>query len=113
MNKVTKDGKLAAIITHITFIGPIIAYFINMDDKDEFGNFYIRQSIGILCIFFVIGALIGAIPNPWAAYGFFLFVFILWVYSFVGALSNEYKLLPVVGKYFQKWFTFRKNDAKK
>jgi len=113
MNKISKDGKLAAIITHITIIGPVIAYFINWDDKDEFGNFYIRQSVGILCIFFVIGALVGAIPNAWAAYGFFLFVFILWIYSFSGALSNQYRLIPVVGKYFQKWFKLKRNNADK
>lgn len=113
MNKISKDGKLAAIITHITFIGPIIAYFINMDDKDEFGSFYIRQSVGILCLFLVIGALIGAVPNAWAAYGFILFIFILWVYSFIGALTNQYRLLPVIGIYFQQWFRRKTDDTKK
>lgn len=105
MNKISKDGKIAAVAAHITFIGPVIAYFINMDEKNEFGNFYIRQSIGILAIFFVIGALVAAVPSPMAAYGFYLFVTILWLYSFSGALSNQYRLLPVIGQYFQKWFS--------
>jgi len=103
--QISKDGKLAAILAHITFLGPIIAYFINIDDKDPYGSFYIRQSVGIMCLFFLIGAIIGFIPYPSAAYAFYLFIFILWIYSFVGALSNEYKLLPFVGAYFQKWFS--------
>lgn len=108
-NEITKDGKLAAIIAHITFLGPIIAYFINLDDKDAFGSFYIKQSVGILCLFFLIGALIGFIPYPSASYAFYLFIFILWIYSFIGAVSNEYKLLPFIGPYFQKWFSKKNN----
>lgn len=105
---VSKDGKLAAIIAHLTFLGPVIAFFINQEKKDPFGSFYIRQSIGIMCLFFVMGALIAAIPNVYAAYGFYLFIVILWGYSFAGALANDYKLIPLFGKYFQKWFSTKK-----
>ena len=106
-NAISKDGKLAAIITHLTFIGPVIAFFINQEKRDPFGSFYIKQSIGILCLFFLLGALIAAIPNMYAGYAFYLFIFIIWIYSFMGAVSNEYKLLPFAGKYFQKWFTIK------
>jgi len=99
-----KDGKLAAIITHLTFLGPIIAWFINQEENDPFGAFYIRQTLGLVCMYFVLGVLVALIPNIYAFYGFNAFLFVLWLYSFSGAISNEYKLLPVIGLFFQKFF---------
>lgn len=105
---ISKDGKLAAIIAHLTFIGPVIAWFINQDDRDPFGRFYIKQSFGLVCLYFLLGALVAVIPNVYAFYGFNLFFFILWIYSFSGAVSNEYKLLPVIGSIIQKLLTSKK-----
>jgi|SRR5690554_1327938 len=103
--KPTKDGKLAAIIAHLTFLGPIIAWFINQEDRDPFGRFYIKQSFGLVCLYFLLGALVAMIPNQYAFYGFNLFLFILWFYSFSGAINNEYKSLPIIGAWIQKIFT--------
>ena len=105
---ISKDGKLAAIIAHLTFIGPIIAWFINQEEKDPFGSFYIKQSTGIFIMFLLISALFPLVPDfmfiPTLA-GFYLFIFVLWIYSFSGAVSNEYKLIPVVGALIQKLLT--------
>lgn len=108
--KPTKDGKLAAVIAHITFLGPIIAWFINQEDRDPFGRFYIKQSFGLVCLYFLLGSLVSIIPNQYAFYGFNLFLFILWLYSFSGAISNEYKLLPIIGVWIQKLFTPKNKD---
>lgn len=97
-----KDGKLAAIIAHITPLGLIIAYFINHESKDPFGKFYLNQTFGIYCVFLLLGALIGFIPSPYAAYGFYLFIFILWLYSFMGAIALEYREVPFIGRFIQK-----------
>jgi len=105
VNNISKDGKLAAIIAHFFILGPIIAFFINQEEKDSFGKFYIRQNVGLTCVFLLLGSLVGAIPNPYAAYGFYAFIFILWIYSFSGAVSNEYKLIPFIGGFIQKIFT--------
>jgi len=110
-HKISKDGKLAAIIAHLTFIGPIIAWFINQEEKDPFGSFYIKQSVGIFCLFLLISAIFPIVPDfmflP-TLIGFYLFIFILWIYSFSGAISNEYKLLPVIGNFIQKALTSKK-----
>lgn len=106
--EIHSDGKLAAIISHFFFIGPIIALFINEEQKDRFGSFYIRQNIGITIIFLLIGALMGFVQIASAMYAFYLFIFIIWLYSFLGAVTGTYKLLPVVGESFQKWFSRKK-----
>lgn len=103
--KIHQDGKLAAIIAHLFFLGPIIAFFINDEQKDPFGSFYIRQNVGITIIFLLIGALMGFVQYASAMYAFYLFIFIIWLYSFIGAISNKYNLLPVVGPFFQKMFS--------
>ena|SRR5690606_10730741 len=107
-NEISKDGKLAAIIAHLTFIGPIIAWFINQEQRDPFGSFYIKQSLGIFFFFLIISAIFPLVPDfmfmP-TLIGFYLFIFVLWIYSFTGAISNEYKLLPVIGSTIQKLLT--------
>jgi len=103
-SNITKDGKISAIIAHFFILGPVIAFFINQEVKDPFGKFYIKQNIGLTCIFLLLGALVGAIPNAFAAYGFYGFIFILWIFSFSGAVSNEYKLIPFFGDFIQKIF---------
>ena len=42
-NNISKDGKLAAIIAHLTFLGPVIAWFINQVEKEKLGRLYIKQ----------------------------------------------------------------------
>lgn len=106
--KIHQDGKLAAILSHLFFLGPIIAYFINEEQKDPFGSFYIKQNVGITIIFLLIGALMGFVQYASAMYAFYLFIFIIWLYSFMGAITNKYNVLPIVGDAFQKWFS-RKN----
>lgn len=111
--KPTKDGKLAAVIAHLTFLGPVIAWFINQEEKDPFGSFYIKQSFGIFCLFLLISAIFPIVPDSMfvpTLVGFYLFLFILWIYSFLGALSNEYKLLPVIGAFIQKVFTSKNKN---
>ncbi len=42
-----KEGKTEAIISYIFVIGLIIAYFMNMNKKNEFANFHIGQSFRV------------------------------------------------------------------
>ncbi len=88
-NNISKDGKLAAIIAHLTFLGPIIAWFINQEEKDKFGTFYIKQSVGIFVLFLLISAILPIVPDflfmP-TLVGFYIFICILFITSnfFIG-----------------------------
>lgn len=100
---VLSDGKNVAIITHVWWIGWIIALIMNNGDKKtELGSYYIRQMLGLLLLSIVnyflyfISVYVGGI--------FGLLVLILWIMSLIGALSGENKPVPVVGEYFQDWF---------
>ncbi|MGB0890800.1 MAG: DUF4870 domain-containing protein [Flavobacteriaceae bacterium] len=103
-NQTVAEGKTIAIISYLTIIGTVIAYLMNMNKKNAFANFHIRQMIGIFIlgmlnkyvIYDVIGSFFG-----WACG---VLVFILWIVGFFGAIQGEEKKSPIFGEYFQEWF---------
>ena len=42
-----KNGKTSAIVAYLTMLGAIIAIFMNMEPKNPFARFHIRQAFGI------------------------------------------------------------------
>lgn len=99
------DAKVKAIVAHITIIGWVIALVINMNQKEEYASFYIRQTLGIMLagvvlpvvnVVPVLGTVVAAIG------GIILFVF--WLMSLIWSISGEMKTVPWVGQYFQDWF---------
>jgi uncharacterized membrane protein len=103
-NKNIGEEKQTAIIAYLTFIGAVIAIFMNNDSKNSFASFHIRQSLGICCVWAALGYFIGYFDSWTISSGFYLFVFILWIYGFSGALQGEQKVVPIVGSFFQKLF---------
>ena len=103
-NQTAKEGKLTAIISHFWVIGLLIAFVLNMNKKNSFSSFYIRQMIGlnllqlinVYIIYSYLGSFIGWIVG--------VIIFILWAISLIGAIKSEEKLVPVVGEQFQQWF---------
>lgn len=105
MNTDIEKGKNAAIVSYITIIGSVIAIFMNQDEnKSEFASFHIRQGLGIFLTFFLLGYPIGYFNSWMVTSAFWLFIFILWIYGFLGALSGEKKLVPLVGEFYQNLF---------
>ena len=100
------SGKNTAIIAYITIIGNIIAIFMNMESKNEFARFHIRQGFGLWISFYAIGFLVGFADSWPATIGFYLFFIILIVYGLSGAITGKRQKAPLLGDYFQKWFTF-------
>lgn len=92
------NGKLVAIIAHLTLIGWIVAIIMNSGNKTAIGSFYIRQTLGIMLLGFVLGII--PIINLIA----WIIPFALWIMSLVGAFGDKQKPVMVVGDYFQDWF---------
>ncbi|MGB8703633.1 MAG: hypothetical protein WCD31_01255 [Gillisia sp.] len=101
----TQSGKSAAIVAYITLVGTIIAYFMNNETKNPFASFHIRQGLGINITFYVLGALV-SIFNSWmVSIAFYVFILILWIYGLVNAIQGVQREVPILGPYFQKWFS--------
>jgi len=105
MNTYTvKEGKIIAILSYITWIGTLIAYFMNTSKQNSFAAFHIRQSIGLsLCSFIITAIQIG--PDM-GMIGLILKIglLILWVIGLIGCIQGEEKKIPLFGDVFQDWF---------
>ncbi|WP_340198721.1 hypothetical protein [Ascidiimonas sp. W6] len=103
-----KEGKTAAMASYITIIGCIIAIFMNMESKNAFARFHIRQAFGIHIAFYGIGVLISQFDSWLISASFYLFFIVLWVYGFSGAIQERKTSIPMLGPLFQSWFKFIK-----
>ena len=96
---------MKAIISHLFGIGWIIALIMNMNNKEEYASYYIRQNLGIIIAGFILG-FINVIPILgqiiWIVGGIILFVF--WLLSLIWSIQGEMKAIPWIGTMFQNWF---------
>lgn len=106
MSDSVKEGKTTAIVAYLTPIGALIALTMNLEPKNAFARFHIRQAFGIHLLFIAFGILSSTYGNSYSAMGLFLCYSVLWGYGFVGAITGKEQEVPIVGPYFQKWFTF-------
>lgn len=97
------SGKAKAIIAHITIIGWVIALILNMNDKDEFTSYYIRQYLGIM-IAALLGNLLLAMISGTLAMIWGVIILVIWLMSLIGAITDKQSETPVVGHLFQEWF---------
>ncbi len=99
------EGKTAAAFSYITFVGLIIAYFMNNDAKNPFAAFHIRQSLGLTLSYFLIMIPLSMLNNLPASIGFFIVFFVLWLYGIISAFQGHTRPIPLVGDLYQKVFT--------
>lgn len=97
-------GKNIAVISYITIIGTIVSILMNNEDKSEFASFHIRQALGINLLFLFLGYIIGGFDSWMISISFWVAMFALWIYGFIGALNGEKKESPIVGPFFQNIF---------
>ncbi|MBJ6369029.1 hypothetical protein [Snuella sedimenti] len=99
-----ETGKGLAIVSYITIIGTIIAFFMNNDKKNPFTNFHIRQALGLWLTYFVLAWVVSAFDNWLATFGFWIFFGVLFIYGFINAIGGKAQAVPLLGELFQKWF---------
>ncbi len=100
-NQTVNEGKTVAIISHFWIIGVIIAFVLNLNKKNSFASFYIRQTLGLNILQFLNGLIVYKFLGGFAGWIVGAFLFILWLISFIAVLKEEKKLIPVVGDFFQ------------
>jgi len=99
-----EEGKTLAIIGYLTIIGFIIGYFMNNEKKNEFASFHLRQSIGLWLTFFAIGIVVSTLDFSLVRLSFYIFFGVLFIYSFMTAVSGKTDPAPLVGNFYQKIF---------
>ena len=105
MNSI-KAGKTTAIVAYFTIVGALIAITMNMESKNEFARFHIRQAFGLHLFFLGFALFLSQWFNIYAWYGLYICYLVLWGYGFIGAIGGKKQSVPILGDFFQKWFTF-------
>ncbi|KIO76649.1 hypothetical protein TH53_14015 [Pedobacter lusitanus] len=108
----TDDGKTVAIISYLTIIGWLIAYFaMHKDKKTELGSFHLRQTLLLYIAGFVLQVvqrIILQITPSEIIYTIFnivsLVLFILWIIGLIGAIQGTKKEIPLIGEKAQSMF---------
>ncbi len=96
------SGKTKAVIAYLTFVGLLIAYFMNKDDKHEFATWHIKNMFGLLLFLFA------AVALQEFPVGFYVYwgTVIMWAICLILALLNKKQGIPFLSEKFQSWFTF-------
>jgi uncharacterized membrane protein len=98
-----KAGKTLAIINYISPLGFLIAVTMNQEKRNPYIFFHARQ-MGGLILMVGFSNLCEKFVNSWLGTGLWFITFFGWLYCLAYAIKGEYKLLPVLGQYFQDWF---------
>lgn len=105
----TDNGKTAAIVSYITIIGWLIAYFGMNNPKTSLGSYHIRQSLLLHLVTFGLNLILnifgGIIPFSGTLSlivfaGYIIFI----VLGAIAASNSEEKPLPVFGEKAQELF---------
>ncbi|HVS91730.1 MAG TPA: hypothetical protein VHE59_06845 [Mucilaginibacter sp.] len=113
------NGKNVAIVSYLSIIGWLIAYFaMHNDKKTELGSYHLRQtllfyifSFGVYIVWSVIvTALIFSLSLGLASIALllnwiiYIGLFVLWIIGFIGAINGEKKPIPLIGDKAQTMF---------
>ncbi|WP_111306798.1 hypothetical protein [Confluentibacter sediminis] len=101
-----EKGRKNAIISYLTIIGVIIAYYLNNEEenKSAFAGFHIRQSLGLWLTFYALGYMIGNFDSWLVTSSFYVFFAVLFIYGFITALNRKTQAVPLLGTFYQKLF---------
>ena len=102
--KTIDEGKSAAITSYILIVGVLIALSMNSEKKNPFASFHIRQGLGLTLTFITLGVSISYFESIMVAAPMWIFISVLTIYGIFSAAKGETIPMPLLGKWFQKWF---------
>jgi uncharacterized membrane protein len=114
----TDNGKNVGIISYITIIGWLIAYFaMHNEKKTELGSYQLRQTLLLYIIYFgvqiiwrlvIVSFFFTSLTMISLAATIIMIVnilfFIVWIIGFIGAVNGQKKPIPLIGDKAQTMF---------
>ena len=94
------EGKTTAIIAYITFIGTIIAYFMNKDKNNAFAAFHISQAVRIFIFMIALNIVLRILISVTGLGILGLAGFLPLIFMVLGAMNannGKEEPLPVIG----------------
>ncbi|WP_159023459.1 hypothetical protein [Formosa sp. L2A11] len=103
MKQTINEGKNLAVISYLTFVGLIIAIIMNLEKRNTFTSFHIRQMLGLV-IMVLVSNMIEKYLNSWLGTLCWFASAAGWLYAFYHVIIGQQKPIPFIGEYFQEWF---------
>nr|WP_067063700.1 import component protein [Mucilaginibacter sp. L294] len=104
------NNKTLSIVSYITPIGWLIAYFSGKDKADALLKYHLKQSLGLAIVSIALNIFLRFIISLVPALAFLgligLVIIIFWILGMINAANNALKPLPVFGKAFESSFSF-------
>ncbi len=94
------EGKTIAIISYVTLLGTLIAYFMNKDKNNEFAKFHIGQALraGLAGIVISIIATILVKVTGIGILGYLAYAgWVLAILGLINAINGKTEKIPLVG----------------
>lgn len=101
------EGKNIAVIAYITFIGTLIAFFMNREERHSFATAHIQNMFGLLLLLFSAQVAYRWI-HPLSGDILWGVAFAGWAFSLVTAILGKPPSIPYLSKKFEEWFLFLK-----
>jgi uncharacterized membrane protein len=101
------DPKTVAIISYLTIIGWLIAYFaMYNNNRSSLAGYHLRQTLFLYIIGFAFSALYRMFWGMmfWGSGLISLGLFILWLLGFISAVNGQEKPMPLIGDAAQRMF---------
>lgn len=104
------NNKTLAIISYITIIGWLIAYFVGKDNADGLLKYHLKQSLGLAIVSIAFTVVLNIVASVFPFLGFLSIVsLVIWVLLIIGIInanSEKQKPLPIIGNWANNQFTF-------
>lgn len=107
------NNKTLSIVSYITVIGWLVAYFVGKDKADDLLKYHLKQALGLFIVGFLFNIattiLVSMVPSLYfLGYVGYLFL-ILAIVGIINASNEAKKPLPVIGNMFVDKFGFIDN----
>lgn len=104
------NSKTLSIISYITVIGWIIAFFSGKEQNDPLLKYHLKQSLGLAIVSVVLNIILNIIVYIVPSLSFLsiagFVVIIFWILGMINAANSAEKPIPVFGKAFENKFSF-------
>jgi len=104
------DNKTLSIVSYITIIGWLIAYFSGKENANSLLKYHLRQGLGLFIVSLVFNIMLSillVIVPSLAFLGYIGLAFIaLAILGIINANNEVEKPLPIIGQMFENKFSF-------
>lgn len=104
------NGKNTAIVSYITLIGWLIAYFaMHQNNKTSLGSYHLRQTLLLFICAIVYQIVVFIITMVVPFVGLILSIgglafLVLWIMGLISAVNGQEKPIPLIGEKAQELF---------